>query len=231
YAAFFSIALLLPLWMQRNLGYTAIWAGMATAPLGILPLLLTFFIGKYAARVDLRMLSSIAFLVMSGVCFLYSGFNLEVNFAHVAMVQLLLGLGVAFFFMPVLTILMSDLETNEIASGSGVATFLRTLGGSFTASIVTSMWDHRATLHHARLTEHITPYDPVAQGAVSLLGPSTREQSLALVNQMITQQGYQMSFNEIFHGLGWIFLALIAITWLTRPPFVAKAGPAAAGGH
>src|SRR5699024_2228838 len=88
----------------------------------------------------------------------------------------------------------------------------------------------RATLHHARLTEHITPYDPVAQGAVSLLGPSTREQSLALVNQMITQQGYQMSFNEIFHGLGWIFLALIAITWLTRPPFVAKAVPAAAGG-
>ena len=231
YAAFFSIALLLPLWMQRNLGYTAIWAGMATAPLGILPLLLTFFIGKYAARVDLRLLSSLAFLVMSGVCFLYSGFNLEVNFAHVAMVQLLLGLGVAFFFMPVLTILMSDLNTNEIASGSGVATFLRTLGGSFTASIVTSMWDHRATLHHARLSEHITLYDPVSQGASSLLGPDTGEQSLALVNQMITQQGYQMSFNEIFHGLGWIFLGLIAITWLAKPPFVAKAGPAAAGGH
>ena len=34
YSAFFSISLLVPLWLQRNLGYTAIWVGFATAPIG-----------------------------------------------------------------------------------------------------------------------------------------------------------------------------------------------------
>ncbi len=229
YAAFFGIALLLPLWMQRNLGYTAIWAGLATSPLGVLPLVLTFFIGKYAAKVDLRWLASISFMVMGGVCFLYSNFNLDVNFMHVAMVQLLLGLGVAFFFMPVLTILLSDLETSEIASGSGVATFLRTVAGSFAASIITFLWTQRASVHHAQLTEFITPYSPMANQAMTSFGPNSQSQSLAWLNGIITQQGFQISFNEIFYGLGWIFFALIAVMWLAKPPFVSQGGPSA--GH
>lgn len=221
YAAFFSISLLLPLWTQRNLGYTAIWSGLATAPLGVLPLCLTFFIGKYATRVDLRWLASFSFLVMSVVCLLYAHLNLNVAFFQVAMIQLLLGLGVAFFFMPVLTMLLSDLKSSEIASGSGVATFLRTLAGSFAASIITTMWDTGASAHHARLTEHITPYSDSTRQAMTQLGSSqTTQQSLAQINGMITQQSYQMSFNDVFTMLSGVFVLLIAVTWLTKPPFV-----------
>jgi DHA2 family multidrug resistance protein len=227
YAAFFGVALLLPLWMQRNLGYTAIWAGLATAPIGVLPLLLTFFIGKYAARVDLRWMSSFAFVVISAVCFIYSGFNLEVSFKTVALVQLLLGLGTAFFFMPVLTILLSDLEPGEIASGSGVATFLRTLGGSFAASIITFLWTQRASVHHAQLTEFITPYSPLANHALTAFGTGGETRGLAMINGVITQQGFQMSFNEIFYALGWIFIALIGVTWFAKPPFISRRGGSA----
>ena len=53
YAAFFSVSLLIPQWLQRDMGYTAIWAGLATAPIGILPVILTPFVGKYALRFDL----------------------------------------------------------------------------------------------------------------------------------------------------------------------------------
>ncbi len=49
------------------------------------------------------------------------------------------------------------------------------------------------------------------------------------MNQMITQQGYQISFNEVFHLLGYVFVALIFVVWLAKPPFAAKAGPAASG--
>ena len=45
YSAFFAVGLLVPLWLQRNLGYTAIWAGIASAPIGILPVLLTPLVG------------------------------------------------------------------------------------------------------------------------------------------------------------------------------------------
>jgi len=230
YAAFFAIGLLVPLWLQRNLGYTSTWAGYASAPLGILPVFLTFFVGKYATRMDLRFLASAAFIVMGITCFMRSDFFLDIDFEHVALVQLLQGLGVALFFMPILTILLSDLQQNEIAAGSGLATFLRTLGGSFSASLTTLLWERRAVTHHAQLTEHITAYDPTAQQAIGQLGQGDPQVAGSMINGMITQQGYQIAFNEVFHVLGWIFLGLVVVTWLAKPPFTAKAG-AAAGGH
>ncbi|HTV84995.1 MAG TPA: DHA2 family efflux MFS transporter permease subunit [Dyella sp.] len=228
YAAFFAIGLLIPQWLQLNLGYTATWAGFASAPLGVLPVLLTFIVGKYATRFDLRALTSGAFLVMGATCFLRSNFYIGVDFTHVALVQLLQGLGVAFFFMPVTTILLSDLQPHEIAAGGGVATFLRTVGASFSASLTTFMWEHRGILHHARLAEQITPYNPDVQQAMSRAGDSPSV--MAVLNQTITLQGLQISFNEIFHMLGWIFLSLIVVIWMAKPPFSAKAG-AGAGGH
>jgi DHA2 family multidrug resistance protein len=228
YAAFFAIGLLVPQWLQINLGYTATWAGFATAPLGVLPVLLTFIVGKYATRFDLRLLTSGAFVVMGATCFLRSDFYIGVDFQSVALVQLLQGLGVALFFMPVTTILLSDLQPNEIASGGGVATFLRTMGASFSASLTSFMWQRRGVLHHAQLTEQITPYNPTVQQALGQT--SDTPTAVAVLNQAITLQGLQISFNEIFHVLGWVFMSLIVVIWMAKPPFAAKAG-AAGGGH
>lgn len=231
YSAFFAVGLLVPLWLQRNLGYTPIWAGFATAPIGILPVLLTPLVGKYATRFDLRILASFAFMVMAFTSFLRSGFNLDVDFQHVAMVQLWMGLGVALFFMPVLTILLSDLEPHEIAAGSGLATFCRTLGGSFAASLTTWAWNQRSTIHHAQLTEHISAHDPAMQQTVSALGNGDVQRGALLLEQMIAQQATQIGFNEIFHLLGILFLVVIAFVWMAKPPFAAKVGGAASGGH
>ena len=230
YAAFFSIALLVPLWLQQNLGYTATWAGYATAPLGVIPVLLVFFVGKYANRMDLRLLAAASFLVMGATCFMRADFYLGIDFYHVAMVQLWQGLGVALFFMPVLQILLSDLEQHEIAAGSGLSTFLRTLGGSFSASITTLLWTRRAVTHHAQLAEHITVYNPTAQTALGQIGRGDLQQSAGVINGMITQQGYQISFNEVFHLLGWVFMGLMLVIWLAKPPFSAK-GARGPGGH
>jgi len=231
YSAFFSVGLLVPLWLQRNLGYTAIWAGFATAPIGILPVLLTPFVGLYAARFDLRMVASVAFVVMAFTSFFRSSFNLDVDFNHVAMVQFWQGLGVALFFMPVLTILLSDLAPNEIAAGSGLATFVRTLGGSFAASLTTWGWNQRTTIHHAQLTEHIGAFDPAIRETVSTLGRGDVQRGAVVLNQMISQQAAQIGFNEIFHLLGILFLVVIVFVWFAKPPFAAKLAGAAAGGH
>jgi DHA2 family multidrug resistance protein len=48
---------------------------------------------------------------------------------------------------------------------------------------------------------------------------------------MISQQAVQIGFNEIFHVLGILFLVVILFVWIAKPPFAAKAGASAAGGH
>jgi DHA2 family multidrug resistance protein len=231
YGAFFSVGILVPLWLQRNLGYTAIWAGFATAPIGILPVILTPFVGKYANRFDLRILASFAFIAMSLTSFARSHFNLDVDFQHVALVQLFQGLGVALFFMPVLQILLSDLEPHEIAAGSGLATFVRTLGGSFAASLTTYAWSERGAVHHAHMTERISSLDPATMETVARYGGGDLQQGAAVLERMISNHAAQIGFNEIFHLLGIIFLGVILFVWLAKPPFGAKTGGAPGGGH
>jgi len=232
YGAFFSSALLVPQWLQTQLHYTAVWSGLASAPIGVLPVLLTPFVGKYANRFDLRLMASVAFGTLALTSFMRAAFNTQVDFESVAMVQLIQGLGVAFFFMPVLTILLSDLQQHEIPSGSGLATFLRTLAGSFSASITTYLWSHRAVQHHAHLTEHFTPFGTTTQDTIRSLGHGDVRAGALVLDRMITQQAYQISFNEIFYGLGALFLALIFVVYLAKPPFSGKApSGASAGAH
>jgi len=233
YAAFFSVGILVPLWLQRNLGFTPIWAGFATAPIGILPVILTPFVGRYAHKFDLRALASVAFIAMSLTSFARAGFNLDVDFKHIALVQLFQGFGVALFFMPVLQILLSDLQPHEIAAGSGLATFMRTLGGSFAASLTTYAWTERGAVHHAHMTEKLSAYDPGTVQTATMLGNGDLQRGAAVLERMISNQAAQIGFNEIFHLLGIIFLVVIAFVWIAKPPFQAKSGPSAeaAGGH
>ena len=140
------------------------------------------------------------------------------------MAQFIQGLGVAFFFMPVTQIMLSDLQPNEIAAGGGLATFVRTLGASFAASITNFLWQHRAVMHHAHMTEHITSYDPDTQQAIATLGHGDPNVAYGMLERTLVFQGYQISFNELFYALGFIFLSLIVVIWLARPPFTAKTG-------
>ena len=98
YAGFFGINLILPQWLQTQMGYTATWAGLAVAPIGILPVLMSPFVGKYANKFDLRLLAGLAFLAIGLSCFMRADFTNQVDFQHVALVQLFMGIGVALFF-------------------------------------------------------------------------------------------------------------------------------------
>lgn len=228
YSGFFGINLILPQWLQTQMGYTATWAGLAVAPIGILPVLMSPFVGKYAHKFDLRVLAGLAFTAIGASCFMRAGFNNQVDFTHVALVQLFMGIGIALFFMPTLSILLSDLPPAQIADGSGLATFLRTLGGSFAASLTTWIWIRRANQHHAYLTENITAYNPATQHAIQTLGGPSQA-TYSQLDQIVESQAYMLSTVDYFTLLGWMFAALVLFVWLAKPPFSAKAGPAASG--
>lgn len=234
YAAFFGMSLLVPLWLQTQLGYTSTWSGLAAAPIGLLPVVLSPLVGRYMLRFDLRLIATASFLVLGGSSLWRASFNTQVDFDHVALVQLVQGLGVALYFAPLLTIVLSDLEGTEVADGAGLATFLRTLAGSFAASLTTFIWDRRADMHHARLVEHLTPYQPSTLHAVETLGRGDAQAGAALLDRAVTAQAYMLSTIEYFTLIGVLFIALVAFIWFARPPFVGKrpaAGEAAAAAH
>ena len=103
------------------------------------------------------------------------------------------------------------------------------------SSITTTMWDRRATLHHAQLVEHLTQSDPVASQAFANLnaGGMGTDQSYALVNRLVDQQAFMLSADDIFYVSGLLFLALIVLIWFARPIRGGGGGgaEAAAGAH
>lgn len=226
FGAYFAINLILPQWLQTQMGYTSVWAGLAAAPVGILPLFLSALVGKWATRIDLRLLATLAFCVLGASCLLRSGFTTDVDYFGIARVQFLTGLGVSFFFLPLMTIILSNLHGADIADGSGLATFCRTLGAAFASSLATWIWSRRATYHHAMLTEHVSQWDPAAQAYLHATG-GVSQTSLAQVEHTLVQQAYMMSTIDFFWLLGWGFFGLIVLIWFARPPFN-KARPAPA---
>src|SRR5580698_2093813 len=70
YAVFFANTLLMPLWLQTQIGYTATWAGLVAAPSGAIAVLLTPFAARMMARVDARIIATVAFLAFAASYFM-----------------------------------------------------------------------------------------------------------------------------------------------------------------
>jgi len=233
YGAYFGSVVLLPLWLQQDMGYTATLAGMALAPVGVLAIVLTPIVGRNIHRWDPRVLASIAFGVFAVVMFMRAGFNTQADFWTIMVPTIVQGAAVSCFFIPLVTITLAGLSPREIPAASGLNNFVRITLGSFGTSISTTLWDHRATLHHAQLTERLTPYDPAAVQALQALQSSgmSAEQSHGVLNQMINLQASLMSATDIFRASGYLFAALILVVWLTRPVHGGGSRAHAAGAH
>src|SRR5438309_1838893 len=70
YGLFFGNVVLLPLWLQQYMGYTATLAGLVLAPVGLLAILLTPLVGRVSHRVDPRIFVTVSFLVFALVLFM-----------------------------------------------------------------------------------------------------------------------------------------------------------------
>lgn len=222
--AFFGIVVTLPLWLQSYQGYTPLWAGKAVAFGGVLALMMGPIVGANIHRIDARAVATFGFVVAALVSFWSSGFTPDVDFWTVALSRLLMGIGISCFFLPLVTINLSGLEGRQIASASGLSSFMRNLGSSFGTAIMVAVWTERATIHHAELVEHITDYNPVAQQALERLNSIGLPQAagLAWIDRSIQGQAYLMATNDTMLASGLMMLSLVLLIWWARPPFTIK---------
>lgn len=227
YGLFFGSVVLVPLWLQTQMGYTATWAGYAAAPVGILAIILSPVVGRLLGKVDSRIFVTIAFLIFALVMYMRSAFTTQADFFHIMWPQFIQGAAVAMFFVPLTGITLSGLGPHQIPSASGLANFARITFGAIGTSVSTTMWDSRTSLHHAQLAEKVSAYDAVTQQSLDgagRLGMSAM-QSLASIERTLNGQAAMLALNDIFWICGAIFLGMIAIVWMTKP--VRGARPAA----
>lgn len=233
YGLFFGNIVLLPLWLQQFMGYTATQAGMAMAPVGLLAIVLSPMVGLTVGKVDPRRYATFSFLVFALVLWMRSGFNTQADFTTIMIPTLVQGIAMAFFFIPLVTITLSGLTPDRIPAASGLSNFLRITGGAIGTSVTTTLWENRATLHHAQLVEAVNQGSSATSSAMSGLGASgfSTDQVLAQINRLVDQQAFMLATSDIFYASAVLFIMLIPLVWLSRPQRGAAGADAAAGAH
>ena len=219
FMTYFGSVVVFPLWLQTVMGYTAAQAGMAMAPIGIFTLILSPIIGKNVAKLNLRVLATFAFLVMGGVSVWNSFMSLDVGFWNIISPRLVQGIGMACFFIPIQTLMLSNITPDHMAAASGLSNFLRTLGAAMGTAISVTLWEHLASAHHARLMENVTPFSSISRSYLETLqaGGLSLEQAYGVVERTINAQSYMLATNEFFLYSACSFFALVIVVWMTRP--------------
>lgn len=230
FMVYFATVVIFPLWLQTQMGYTPTWAGLAVAPVGILPFFLTPIVGNYMGKFDLRVIVSIGFIVFILTCLWQSNFYTEVGFMQLIKPRFVQGLGLAFFFTPLIALILADLPPERLASALGLANFCRILGGSFGTSISVTLWSDREAFHQSHLVEQITVYNPLVQKTLEQLHSLgiAGLKSFGVIYASIINQSYMLATNDIFKLSAWIFMVLLAMIWLAKPTYARSSGGIAA---
>lgn len=219
YGVFFANVVLVPLWVQQWMGYTATWAGWLTAPVGILAILLTPWVGRNTSRIDARLLSTVAFSMFAFVMWLRSNFSTDSPYEVMLIPTVLQGIAMAFFFIPLQTLLFRGLPPHLLPSAAGLSNFVRITAGGVATSIFTTFWERRTAFHHARLTETIHLGNEGLPPTLAMLDGRglSPDQASATINRLIDQQAATMAVTDLFWVSTLIFAALIGVVWSTRP--------------
>ncbi|CAN7347164.1 DHA2 family efflux MFS transporter permease subunit [Phenylobacterium sp. LjRoot219] len=227
FGTFFSTVVLIPLWLQTSLGYTATWAGYASAFNGVLAVMMSPFVAKMlGAKVDPRRLVTFGIIGLSLVSLWRGHFTTDVTFWGIAAPFLVQGFFLPFFMVPITALTLSSVRPEETASAAGLSNFLRTCAGAFATSIMTTTWENTATEKRGLLVGHLND----VPGTVQALGDRgvPAEQARGLIDQLVQVQATMLATNHLFLMATVLFLLAGTVVWLAPRP---KGGMQMGGGH
>ncbi|MCH9612590.1 MAG: Multidrug export protein EmrB [Chlamydiia bacterium] len=211
YSLYFGTVVVIPLWLQTYMGYNALWAGIAVAPIGFAPVALGFIMGRVVNWMGYIPSIFLAMFLISMSCFYTAYFNPQVDLYHIMISRFILGLGVTFWVTPLFAMSLSEVPPEKMPSGAGLFHFLRSLSGGIGTSIYTTIWVRRTVHHHLNLASDVTPYSALAaeyQTALNQIGLFGKK-ALTFFNNMVDQQASVLALNEDFYLMGFVALGLM----------------------
>jgi MFS transporter, DHA2 family, multidrug resistance protein len=220
---------LLPLFMQTLLGWTATTAGIWTSPRGIGTALCMPLIGYLLdKRWDARGLLAFGFGIAGLAFFGFSHMTLESGTWDIFSDLIIQGIGMSCLFVPLATVTVEPIPKHEIGYATSLFSVTRNIGSSMGISFVTTWVARRSQFHQNVLASHITAYDFSSQQALQYATQLMRqrgfdaatagEKAHALIYQVVQQQASLLSYLDLFHIMGIVFLAIIPLILVMRRP-------------
>lgn len=224
----YGSTLIIPIYTQAILGWTATDAGLLLIPGSITTALMMPFIGKMIQRgVPQGYMVALGFLVFFFFTFIMRNkMTPDTGTEHFYWALILRGVGLGLLFVPITTLSLSTLKGKQIGEGAAFTGMLRQLGGSFGIAIITTFITRFGQQHRVGLLTHYDASRAEIQQRILQLQQGfqakgfTPNESLQKAYQVldfsITKQSTVMSYMDIFMYLGILFLCCIPIVFLIK---------------
>jgi len=216
FGGFFASIVLVPLWLQTNMGYTATWAGYATGIMGILAVGSAPFVGKAVERFDPRLIISLGILGLAGIMMWRMSFNTDITFMQMALPTILTGTAMVMFFVPVTGLAMASVNPEEQANAAGLSNFMRTLAGAFATSLIQTGWSNAQRVNQTELagemhTGRFTLNVIEAHGF-------THQTATAFLTRLVEGQSLMLATLNMFGVIAICLLFASCLIWLAPKP-------------
>ena len=170
--AFFNLfgsIVLLPIYLQTLMGYTATLAGFVLGPGGFSSIIALSIAGRLVTRINPKWILAFGISTAALSTYMMSQFNLSADFITVMWPRIILGFGMGFIFIPLTNLSLSIIKKEGMGNATALFNLIRNLGGSFGIAFVSTVLARRAQFHQSNLVSHLTPFDMPYQIAVEKL--------------------------------------------------------------
>jgi DHA2 family multidrug resistance protein len=198
----FGTSLVLPLFFQTILGFTAFDTGLALLPGAIATAISMLIVGRLTGKIDPRILVGLGMIVFGISTWWMGGLNEHAGYWDVFWPRLVQGFGLGFLFVPLSTVTLGAVPKEELAGASGVSALLRQLGGSFGIAVLTTLLARQAAIAQSELASGVT---------------QTHGYSIATLNQLVGIAAQVISYDYLFRFSAIIFFVCAPLVIFMRP--------------
>lgn len=217
YAAFFSTVVLIPLWLQTDMAYTATWSGYAMASSGLVAMVVAPLVASRLDRWDNRWFVGFGLSVMVIVSILRSRFSTDSDFAQISAYGALQGFGMGFLFAPLNNMALAALSPADAAAGSGLLNFSRTMASAFATSLTVNAWSNSTIVAREGLLHTLAPWNRTTHEALGPLahgvGPAG---AITRLSGIVDEQAVMLATDHMFLISACLFAGALLLSFGRR---------------
>jgi DHA2 family multidrug resistance protein len=223
----FSSLVMMPLYLQTLLGYTAELAGFVLSGGGLVVVLAMPVVGQLTTKVQVRYIIAFGWLALA-IAMYYSTqrIDLTISFVSAAWLRVAQVVGIGFLFVPITLAAYIGMPAEKSNAVAGMVNFMRNMGSSVGTSIVTTLIDRRSEYHQSVLVSHTTPgsqsFQNLVDGAKQLYihsgmsPPDALHKAYASIYQMVQAQAATLAYIDTFMVLAVISAIMFVLSFVLK---------------
>jgi DHA2 family multidrug resistance protein len=224
-ATLYGSTVLIPQFVQVEMGYTAQKAGEVLSPGGFSILLLMPLVGFLVSRVDARYLIAAGFLISAAALFNLTRLYLGVDFHTLVMWRIYQAAGLAFLFVPINTISYTGMPPEASNQVSAMINLMRNIGGSVGISAVETLIARRQQVHQDYLARNTFQGNPQFRQLLQQMtdhlsdhsgGTHAMRQAYDQIYGMLQRQASVLAYVDTFWIMGILSLLALGLLFLAK---------------